>query len=160
MRSYAVLIVALAMVTAGCGATTRGGTTTIQTPASPALTSATATFISRDHGKDEDSNLTVQLLRQNAELMGEIRAANIKFDDNSSSGPFAFSPTGTFRRNDIEDGQIRVTFIPDGQDDWTFDLNLVMRFDDGSTRTFMWRGLRLDNSETSRTLALATARIS
>lgn len=158
MRKYAMLA-ALTMVTAACGATTRG-TTSVQTTVSPALTSATLTFISRDHGKDEDSNLTVQLLRQNAELMGEIRATNIKFDDNSSSGPFAFSPTGTFRRNDIEDGQVRVTFIPDGQDDWTFDMNLVMRFDDGSTRTFMWRGLRLDNSETSRTLALATARVS
>ena len=159
MRRYAVLVAALAMVTAGCGATTRGGTTTIQTPASPSLTSATATFVSRDHGKDEDSNLTVQLLRQNAELMGEIRANNIKFDDKSSSGPFAFTPTGTFRRNDIDDGQIRVTFVPDGQDDWTFDMSLVMRFDDGSTPPFLWRGLRLDNTETSRTLALATARV-
>lgn len=158
MRKYAMLV-ALTMVTAACGATTRGSTA-IQTQLSPALTSATATFISRDHGKDEDSNLTIQLLRQNAELMGEIRATSIKFDDNSSSGPFAFSPTDTFRRNDIDDGQIRVTFIPDGQDDWTFDMNVVMRFDDGSTRTFMWRGLRLDNSETSRTLALATARVS
>ena len=158
MRSYVVVLALLGFVSTGCGATTRG-TTTIQNQISPALTSATATFISRDHGKDEDSNLTVQLLRQNAELMGEIRANNIKFDDNSSSGPFAFSPTGTFRRNDIDDGQIRVTFIPDGQDDWTFDMNLVMRFDDGSTRTFMWRGLRLDNTETSRTLALATARV-
>jgi hypothetical protein len=159
MRSYAVLVAALAMVTAGCGATTRD-TITIQTPAaSPMLTSVTATFISRDHGKDEDSALTVQLLRQNAELAGEIRANNVKFDDNSSSGPFAFSMTGPFRMRDIDDGQIRVQFIPDGQDDWTFDLQLMMRFDDGSVRNFMWRGMRLDNSERSRTLALAPARI-
>ena len=159
MRSYVVLIAALAMVTAGCGATTRGGTTTIQSPASPSLASATATFISRDHGKDEDSVLTVQLLRQNAELAGEIRANNFKFDDNSSSGPLAFSMTGPFRMRDIDDGQIRVQFIPDGDDDWTFDLQLMMRFDDGSVRNFMWRGMRLDNTERARTLALAPARI-
>ena len=159
MRSYAVLIVTLAMVTAGCGATTRGGTTTIQNPASPSLTSATATFISRDHGKDEDSALTVQLLKQNAELAGEIRANNVKFDDKTSSGPFAFSITGPFRMRDIDDGQVRVQFVPDGSDDWTFDLQLMMRFDDGSVRNFMWRGMRLDNTERSRTLALAPARL-
>jgi hypothetical protein len=158
MRSYAVLIVTLGMVTAGCGATTRGGTT-IQNQISPGLTSATATFISRDHGKDEDSALTVQLLRQNAELAGEIRANNVKFDDKSSSGPFAFSITGPFRMRDIDDGQVRVQFIPDGSDDWTFDLQLMMRFDDGSVRNFMWRGMRLDNTERARTLALAPARM-
>jgi hypothetical protein len=158
MRRYAVVIAALALVSTGCGATARG-TTTVQTPASPAMTSATATFLSRDHGKDEDSALTVQLLRQNAELVGEIRANNIKFDDDASSGPFAFTTTGSFRRDDIDDSQIRVSFIPDGQDDWTFDLNVSMRFDDGSTRNFAWRGLRLDNTETSRTLALSPARL-
>ena len=159
MRSYAVLFVALAMVTAGCGATTRGGTTTIQNPASPTLTSATATFISRDHGKDKDSGLTVQLLRSNAELAGEVRGTGFKFDDNSSSGPFSFTMTGPFRRNDVDDGQIRIRLVPDGRDDWTFDLHLVMRFDDGSTRNFTWRGIRLDNGEPERTLSLAAGRI-
>ena len=158
MRSYVVVLAALALVSTACGATTRG-TTTIQNQISPALTSATATFISRDHGKDEDSALTVQLLKQNAELSGEIRANNIKFDDDSSSGPFAFSMTSGFRLRDIDDSQIRVQFIPDGQDEWTFDLQLMMRFDDGSVRNFMWRGVRLDNTEVSRTLALAPARM-
>jgi hypothetical protein len=159
MRRLAVVVAALAMVASGCGATTRG-TTTIQREASPALTSATATFISRDHGKDEDSVLTVQLLKQNAELAAEIRANNFKFDDDSSSGPFAFSTIGPFRLRDIDDGQVRVHFIPDGEDEWTFDLQVMMRFDDGSTRNFAWRRLRLDNTEQSRTLALAPARIS
>ena len=159
MRRYAVAIAALALVSTGCGATARGTTTAQTAAAAPALTSATATFVSRDHGKDEDSALTVQLLRHNAELAAEIRATNVEFDDNASSGPFAFAMTGPFRRGDIDDGQIRVSFVPDGQDDWTFDLNVVMRFDDGSTRNFAWRGLRLDNTETSRTLALAPARL-
>ena len=47
--SRTLAIVAAAAITASaCGATTR--TTTIQNPVSPALTSATVTFISRDHG--------------------------------------------------------------------------------------------------------------
>lgn len=159
MRRYAVVIAVLAMAASGCGATTRTTTATIQNPLSPALTSATANFISREHGKDKDSGLTVQLLRHNAELAGEVRATGIKFDDNSSSGPFAFTITGPFRMADTDDSQVRIRLVPDGRDDWTFDLSLVMRFDNGSTRNFFWRGIRLDNGEPERTLALAPARV-
>jgi hypothetical protein len=147
-----------AIAASACGATTR--TTTMQTSMTAALTSATATFVSRDHGKDKDSALTVQLLRSNAELAAEVRATGFKFDDHSSSGPFALSMTGPYRTADIDDSQIKIRLTPDGRDDWTFDLNLVMRFDDGSTRTFVWRGIRLDNTEPERTLALAPARVS
>ena len=73
-----------------------------------------------------------------------------KFDDHSSSGPFAFSITGPFRMSDIDDSQVRIRLVPDGRDDWTFDLNLLMRFDNGSIRNFVWRGVRLDNAEPER----------
>jgi hypothetical protein len=157
-KSLAIVVVAAAITASACGATSR--TTTIQTPPSPTLTSAAVTFISRDHGKDKDSALTVQLLRGNAELAADVRANGFKFDDNSSSGPFAFAVTGPFRLSDIDDSQIRVRLTPDGRDDWTFDMNLVMRFSDGSTRTFFWRGIRLDNTEPERTFTLAAARLS
>ena len=78
MRTLAVsLVAALAIFSSACGATTRG-TTTIQSPVYPVLSSAIATFVSRDHGKDKNSGLTVQLLRNNAELVGDsarLRAA-------------------------------------------------------------------------------------
>ena len=77
--------------------------------------SATATFVSREHGKDKDSGLTVQLLRNNAELVGEIYANGIKFDDHSSSNPFVLALTGgPFTTRDINDGQVRVRLTPDG----------------------------------------------
>ena len=157
-RLTALAVMTAAIAASACGATTRS--TTVQSAMAPALTSATATFISRDHGKDKDSALTVQLLRANAELAAEVRATGFKFDDHSSSGPFAFSMTGPFRITDIDDSQVKIRLKPDGRDDWTFDLNLVMRFDDGSTRTFNWRGIRLDNAEPERTLALPPARVS
>ena len=157
-KSLAIVGVLAAITASACGATTR--TTTIQNPASPTLTSASVNFISRDHGKDKDSALTVQLLRSNAELSAEVRANGFKFDDNSSSGPFAFAMTGPYRLSDVDDSQIRVRLTPDGRDDWTFDMNVVMRFDNGTTRTFSWRGIRLDNAEMERTFALAPARVS
>ena len=61
--------------------------------------------------------------------------------------------------SDIDDSQVRIRLVPDGRDDWTFDLNLLMRFDNGSIRNFVWRGVRLDNAEPERTLALAPARV-
>lgn len=157
MRTIVVVCAAaVAIGASGCGATTR--TTTLQTPAFPTLTSATATFVSRDHGKDADSALTVQLLRNNAELGAEIRTVGTKFDDNASSGPLAFSVAGPFTKNDIDDGELRLRLTPDGDDDWTFDLHLTMRFSDGSTRNFMWRGVRLDHTNPERVLTLDPAR--
>src|SRR5687768_4146626 len=113
MSRFLAIVAATAITASACGATTR---TAIQNPVSPALTSATVTFNSRDHGKDEDSALTVQLLRSNAELAAEMRATNVKFDDDSSSGPFALSVTGTYRMTDIDDSQLRIRLTPDGSD--------------------------------------------
>ena len=157
MRTFVVVLAtAVAIGASGCGATAR--TTTVRTRAFPALTSATATFVSTDHGKDADSALTVQLLRSNAELGAEIRTVGTKFDDNASSGPFAFSMAGPFTKNDIDAGQLRLRLTPDGDDDWTFNLHLTMRFSDGTTRNFMWRGVRLDHANPERVLTLDPAR--
>ena len=162
MRTLAASLVAVvALLASGCGATTRTTSTTIQNPVYTTLTSAIATFVSRDHGKDKDSGLTVHLLRNNAELVGEIYANGIKFDDKSSSGPFALTLTGgPFTTRDIDDGQMRIRLTPDGKDDWTFDLHLTTRFSDGRVHNFTWRGLRLDNTTVERVLALAPARVS
>ena len=158
MRRLLVVLTAVAAIGAsGCGAT-RSTTTAIQNSVAPTLTSATATFISRDHGKDKDSGLTVQIVR-NGEVEAEVRGSGFKFDDHSSSGPFGFQMIGPFHARDIDDGQLRIRLVPDGRDDWTFDLNVVMRFDDGSSRTFQWNGVRLDNTENERTFALRNARI-
>jgi uncharacterized protein YceK len=156
MRTFVVVLAAaVAIGASGCGATR---TTTIQTRAFPTLTSATATFVSTDHGKDADSALTVQLLRSNAELGAEIRTVGTKFDDHSSSAPFAFSLVGPFTKNDIDNGELRLRLTPDGDDDWTFNLHLTMRFSDGTTRNFMWRGIHLDHTNPERVLTLDPAR--
>jgi hypothetical protein len=159
-RLVVVAAAALSIVAAGCGATTRTTTTSVQSPAFPTLTSATVTFISREHGKDKDSGLTVQVMKSNAELAGEINATGIKFDDHSSSGPFVLSMTGgPFTTRDIDSSQVRIRLVPDGRDDWTFDLYMTMRFSDNNARNFQWRGIRLDNTNLERVLALAPARV-
>lgn len=157
MRSLLVVLATTAgLAAAGCGATAG---TTVQTQAVPTLASATASFISQDHGKDAGSELSVQLLRANAELGAEVRSVGTKFDDHASAGPFAFRLTGPFTTRDVETGQLRVRLTPDGNDDWTFDLRMTMRFSDGSAQEFLWRAVRLDRSNPERLLALAPARI-
>jgi len=158
-RLLARAALAAAMTAAGCGATRTTSGTTAVTPAFPALTSVVATFVSTQHGKDADSSLTVELLRTNAELAGTLQVVGSKFDDNSSSGPFSFSLSGPFTIRDIDTGQLRVRFVPDGADDWTFDLHLNMRFTDGTARNFLWRAVRLDNASPERLLVLAPARV-
>jgi hypothetical protein len=158
MRTFVVMLATAAAVSlSGCGATAR--TTTVQSSAFPALTSATAQFSSKDHGKDADSALTVQLMRSNGELGAEIRTTGVKFDDHASSGPFAFSIAGPFTTNDVNDAEVRLRLNADGDDDWTFDMNMTLRFSDGSTRNFAWTGLRLDHNQPERVLTLAGGRL-
>lgn len=158
MRSaIVVLMTAAAVGVSACGATTT--TSTVQTRSFPTLTSATATFVSLEHGKDANSELTVQLLRNNAELGAELRSVGTKFDDHASSAPLAFSLSGPFTTQDLDTGQLRVRLTPDGNDDWTFDLRMTARFSDGSTRDFIWRSVRLDRTNPERVLTFAGARI-
>ncbi len=46
----------------------------------------------------------------------------------------------------VEHGHVRLYLTPDGNDDWIFDLHVSMRFSDGTTDNFMWRGIRLDKA--------------
>ena len=157
MRSaIVVLATAAAIGAAGCGATT--SSTTTQTRAFPTLTSATATFTTLDHGKDADSALTVQLLRNNGELGAEIHSVGTQFADHASIPPFAFSLSGPFTTNDVNSGQVRLRLAADGDDDFTFNLQMTMRFSDGTSRNFFWRGIRLDHNSPERVVTLAGGR--
>jgi hypothetical protein len=157
MRSAIVVLATVAALSAaGCGATTRS--TTVQTRAFPTMTSATATFTTLDHGKDADSPLSVQLLRSNGELAAEMQSVGTQFNDHASIPPFAFSLAGPFTTNDVDDGQLRLRLNPDGDDDFTFNLQMTLRFSDGTTRNFFWRGIRLDHNSPERVVTLAGGR--
>jgi hypothetical protein len=161
MRTSVLAFVAtLSIVAAGCGGTTRVTTTAPPNPTFPSLSSAVATFVSKDHGKDAGSSMTMQLVRENSELAGNVQVVGTKFDDNSSSGAFAFSLSGPFTTRDIGDGQLRIRFNPDGADDWTFDLHVTMRFSNGTARNFVWHDIRLDNANPERVLTLDLAQVS
>ena len=157
MRSTIVVLAAVVAIgAAGCGATTRS--TTVQTRAFPTLTSATATFTTLDHGKDADSGLTVQLMRSNGELGAEMQSVGTQFNDHASIPPFAFSLSGPFTTSDVNDGQVRLRLAADGDDDFTFNLQTTLRFSDGTTRNFFWRGIRLDHNNPERVVTLAGGR--
>ena len=47
---------------------------------------------------------------------------------------------------------------PDGDDDFTFNLQMTLRFSDGTTRNFFWRGIRLDHNSPERMVTLAGGR--
>ena len=49
---------------------------------------------------------------------------------------------GPYSLHEIDDSQLRVRMDPDGNDDWTFDLHMTMRFSDGTARNFIWRNIR------------------
>ena len=158
MRTFVmVLAAAVAIGTSGCAA---ARSSTLPTRTFPTLASATATIVSKEGRRNADSLLTVHLLRSHQELGAEIRLEGVKFSNPGSSGALALTLVEPpFTTQDLHDGQVRLRLVPDRDDDRTFDLQLTMRFSDGTARNFMWRGIRLDYTSPHRVLLLAPARI-
>ena len=148
----------IAAATTGCGAT-RGDAAAQAGSTAPTLTGASVTFQNRDSGKDANSAVVIELLRNNAELAAESKLVGTKFDDNAPAGPMALSVGSPFRTAEADTARLRIRMTPDGKDDWTFDLQMALTFSDGSIQRFTWPGLRLDNAAPERTLPLGPARV-
>jgi hypothetical protein len=46
---------------------------------------------------------------------------------------------------------------PDGDDTWTFDVQLALRYADETQQSYRWQSVRLDEKAPERTLVLAGA---
>ena len=138
MRTLAVsVLLTAAMISAGCGAT-RKVTSTVAP--GPAITGATLQFMDRDHGKDAGSAVDAWLLRGSNE-MAHLHSVGTKFDDRASIAPMALPMSGT----------------PDGRDDWSFEPRLMLTFSDGTSRTYAWPQVMLDNEHPEVNLSLSSA---
>ena len=148
----------IVVASAGCAST--GGAGAQAGSTAPMLTGASVTFQNRDNGKDANSAVVIELLRNNTELAAETKLVGTKFDDNAPAGPMALSVSSTFGTADADAARLRLRMTPDGKDEWTFDLQMALTFSDGSIQRFSWQGLRLDNAAAERTLPLGPARVS
>ena len=148
----------LALSVAASACASRGGNSMYRN--SPErLTSATVTFNTLDNAKDAKSAVTVQLMRFGNELVAEAVSAGTEYDDNAAAPPLALSLTdSTVVRNDLQSSSIRLRLTPDGDDTWTFNVSLRLRFADNTEQTFAWSGIELDEDEPQRTLVLQGAR--
>jgi len=157
MRTFAVSVgAAVTLLLSGCGATRN---VSHAVAPGPALTTSTVAFADREHGKDANSALDVWLLR-GSEEMAHLHSVGTKFDDNASIAPMALSLSGTFHESDVTDGQLRIRLTPDGNDDWSFEPRLTLSFSNGTTRSYLWPAVTLDNRNPERTLSLdAAARV-
>ena len=154
MRTFVVsVILAGTMILSGCGAT-RKVTSTVAP--GPALTAATITFVDRDHGKDAGSSADVWLLRGSNE-MAHLHTVGSKFDDHASTAPMQLSLSGGFHEADLSNGYLRLRLTPQGADDWSFDPRLTLSFSNGTSRSYMWPTVMLDNRNAERTLSFSSA---
>src|SRR5688572_1544639 len=156
MRTLAIVVAAtMALGATACGGRTRPAFA----PDSPALTGATITFFTSDDGKDTNSTVTAELIRNGSELGAEGRSVGVDFDDNTASAPIPLSVTSRFTRDDVNNARLRLRLTPDGRDVWSFNPRLTLAFSDGSTQNYSWTGVRLDHSSPEITLSLSTARM-
>ena len=154
MRTFALnVVVAGAIVAAGCGATRKVANAVA--PGST-LTAATITFIDRDHGKDARSAVDVWLLRGTDE-MAHLHTVGTKFDDHASIAPMTMELSGTFHQADLNSGQLRIRLTPDGSDDWSFEPRLTLSLSDNTSRSYSWPLVMLDNRTPERILSFSSA---
>jgi hypothetical protein len=155
-RERLAMTVALALFVAGC-ASHSGPNANASTNPADRLASATVTFNSLQDGKDAKSAVNVQLLRGSEQLAADVMSSGTKFDDNAAAAPLALTLRGPFTRNDSKTGQLRLRLTPDGDDTWTFNVQLSLVFGDEHQQTYAWSDVRLDEKAPERTLVLATA---
>jgi hypothetical protein len=153
-RHLSVGVLALALVLPGC---------TSHKPAEVSnspnrLTSASVTFTSLQDGKDEKSAVSVQLLRKGSELAADATSSGTKFNDNAPAAPIALAVKGPFTKDDTEAGSLRLHLTPDGDDTWTFNVRLSLRYADETEQNFAWPSVRLDEKAPDRNLVLSGAR--
>ena len=154
MRTFAVsALLTAAMISAGCGATRKVASTVAP---GPAITNATVQFIDRDHGKDAGSAVDVWVLHGSNE-MAHLHSIGTKFDDHASIAPMSMPMSGTFYRADLGSGQLRMRLTPQGRDDWSFEPRLTLSFSDGTSRTYAWPQVMLDNEHPEITLSFSSA---
>lgn len=152
--SYGIFALSLGLF--GCGphqnpsvATASGGNR---------LASATVTFDTRNDGKDAKSAVEVQLIRTGSELAADARTSGTEFKDDTKSPPIALTVRGPFSPSDMETGYLRLHLTPDGNDTWTFDVRLSLRYADETQQNYAWQSVRLDEKAPERTLVLTGAR--
>jgi hypothetical protein len=153
-----VLTASLACAGIGCGATTSNGGAVV-TPTTTTVANIQATFMTRDNGKDEDSAVAVQLLDDSGRLAAEATVADLEFKDQSVSQPVSLSAIRQMPSSDLNESRVRLRLTPDGDDEWTFDLRLVVGLSDGTQRTYFWSGLRLADDAPERVLPLSSGRL-
>jgi hypothetical protein len=157
LRTYFAGMLIATLVVGGCASRSRTTSSASPANASERLTSATLTFRTLKDGKDEKSSVTAQLLRNGNELAADVTSTGSEFDDNTTAAPLAMALRGPFDRDDARSGQLRLRLTPDGDDTWTFNVDLVLRFADESQRNYSWPAIRLDEKAPERSLVLSGA---
>jgi len=156
MRTCTVIIAALAVATSGCG----GRTGRAYAPGfAPMVTGASASFFNGSDGKDDDTAVTVELLRRGVELSAETRSIGTHWAHDTTTAPLALSMIRAFRKSDVGDYQLRIRITPNGRDTWELTPKLTLSYSDSTFENFAWSAIRLDEKRPEVTLSLSMARI-
>jgi hypothetical protein len=147
------------MAVSGCASRSGTSSTASATNASERLASATLTFRTMQDGKDAKSSVTAQLVTNGNELGAEATSTGTEFDDNTTASPLVMAIRGPFDRQDARSGQLRLRLSPDGDDTWTFNVDLTLRFANETQQSFSWSAIRLDEKAPERSLVLAGAEV-
>ena len=158
-RIYCAGVLMVTLAVTGCASRSGSASTAATTDATRRVTSATLTFRTLQDGKDAKSSVSAQLVRNGNELGAEATSTGTEFDDNTTAAPLVMSLRGPFGREDARSGQLRLRLTPDGDDTWTFNVGLTLRYADDTQQNYSWQAVRLDEDAPERSLVLSGAEV-
>ncbi len=118
------------------------------------LANCNVKFHTNDDDKDHDTHLTVDVTDFNNVLCAHIDNDFGHFDDQSDNGPFGLQILNASSKDDCQRGNVRIRIDPNGNDEWRFNFNLTLIFDDGTSLSGGAAGLRLDQNNREQTFGL------
>jgi hypothetical protein len=137
MKIFAILILpALILSTLiffGACAINSSTANKILAPVTPiTLTAVSAKFHTSSDDKDDDTKFDMALRSKDNKVIAEAKNVFGKYEENSDHS-VPFEKKGNFGKTDLDQSKFSIHIMPDGSDQWDFNLTLEFKFSDGTT---------------------------
>ncbi|MFD8500791.1 hypothetical protein [Amycolatopsis sp. NPDC059657] len=112
----------------------------------PAIRASDIRFHTNDDDKDYDTNVRIDVVDRYGTVAAHLEGVLGLFKDNTDNGPFSLTvqnPSAT--KETVRGGTLKIHLDTVGRDEWRFNLNLIVRFEDNSTLGSRVNGIRMSH---------------
>lgn len=119
----------------------------------PTLTSVECVFKTTTNDKDHDTVVDVTLKRSDDTVVADKGGISGHYNDHSTHH-VALQVRGSSKRNEMNGSTLNVHISPNGNDKWEFDLDLELKWSDGSKAQKSFNGNVLTQDDPTMSVAV------